>query len=264
MLPDKKVFALMKIYSLRISRLQNEEWFRFHTEFVELAIACGIELLRIVPIFPLYHTLYMEADSLFEVRRKSFYTRDTALANRLRCDMFRSLRDSTRSQLHLFTPADRAAAERVYAVIAKYKHPILKGSQPAGTAATDNLLQDLTSATGGSARMAQDVERLGLGRWVNGLHTANENYKESLARRMQEAAVRPPAGRLRELRRKTDFYYIHMIVVVNACLLTIPDTAGGDRGKILHFARQLNSCTARYRALLKGRRTRKNNETSWT
>ena len=276
----------MQISRFGISRLLNEEWFRFHTEFVTLALACGIAILEIARVFALYEPLYKEIDKQLEMLRLSFHTTETSEFDTLRKDMFRGLRDSAKSWLKSIVPDNKAAAEKVYAVAKKYDHSIMQGSLPARTAAIDNFLQDLTSTEGGDSKLAAEVQLLGLGKLVTGLQEANDNYKAALAIRTEEIASRPKVGRLLELRKEMDQHYTSMTTLINTILLGIPDTAdqipetqpetpGGSgpveeiiptgqpattEGKILHFAKQLNACIARYHALLKGRDTRKKNQ----
>ena len=278
----------MEIPRFEITALHNEEWFRYHTEFLTLAIACGLDILDFFHIFPLYEPLYHEADELLEIIRRSFYPPDTTEYEKLRKEVFRSLRDISKSQCRSLDPAEQSAATKVYAAIEKYSKSILRSSLPAQTAATDNLLQDLTSAQGSDSHLAAEVQLLGLDKWVESLHTTNENYKAALDKRGEVNASRPKTGRLQELRKEMDHCYTRIIEAVNSRLLTIPDmpanapeeqpeTPGGSgpveetlpltqpatpEEKILHFALRLNDCIARYHALLKGRQTRRKNLSS--
>lgn len=257
----------MTISRFGISNLLNEEWFRFHTEFFTLAVACGLDVLDFFQIFPLYEPLYREADEQLEIIRRSFYTADTAEYERLRKQVFRSLRNIAKSQCRSLNPAEQSAAVKVFAAVEKYSKSILRGSLPAQTAAADNLLQDLTSSQGSEARLATEIQLLGLNKWVGSLHDTNENYKDALERRSEANAARPKNGRMRLLRREMDHYYIRIIEAVDSRLLTLPDAPANapeeqletPGEKILHFAARLNDCVARYHALLKGRQTRKKN-----
>ena len=185
--PSNQKINNMPISRFRISSLQNEEWFRFHTEFFTLAIACGLDILDVFHIFPLYEPLYKEADQQLEVIRRSFHTPSTTEFGKLRKELFRSVRDTTKSLLRSLDPAEQSAATKVYAAIEKYSDSILNGSAPAQTAASDNLLQDLTSSQGSDAHLAAEVQLLGLGKWVESLQTTNDKYKEALAKRTEES-----------------------------------------------------------------------------
>lgn len=269
----------MDITKFKIGGLKNEEWVRFHFEFSDKAEECGINVLEIGRVYPRYKEMLKEADLQLEVVHKSFHTQETKIADQQRGDAYRGVRDTARSLLKSIDPADQAAATKVYAVAAKYNNSIQKGTLPARTAAIDNLLQDLTSAEGGDAKLAGEVQQLGLGKWVASLATTNENYKQALAQRIAEEAARPKAGRLPELRSEIDRYYTRMMEVVDTRLLTIPDTGeeeeeappsgpveertpDTDDAKVLHFAKELNRIIARYHAILKGRQTRKENQAS--
>jgi hypothetical protein len=266
----------MIISRFNISRLRNEEWFRFHTEYSGLAEECGVEFLELQRIYPLYKARYKEGDQLLELLRASFVTPDTTEANRNREKVFRGLRDAAKSLLNTLDPAKLEAAAKVYAVTRKYNDVISKGTLGAKTAAIDNLLQDLTPGEG-AVDLSAEVQLLGFGFWVTDLATANQAYKQALAERTGEEAVRPAAGRLPQVRAEVDHYYLHMINVIDARLLTVPDVEGGEEEdedppsppvegrdtpatdpeeKLRLFAHSLNACIARWKAILKGRRTR--------
>jgi hypothetical protein len=268
----------MTVTRFTIAKLRNEEWFRFHTEVKELVLLYGAELLGVVRLFVFYCTLYDEADRLLEVLRRSFTTAETSESDRKREAVFRSLRDVAKSFRSALDPAQQSAAEKVYAVVSKYNQAILRGSLASKTAAIDNLLQDLTTVSGG-IDLTQEVQLLGIGVWVTNLDTVNTAYKQSLAERSDEEAARSDAGRLRQVRMDIDHYYVNIINTIDALLLGIGGGSAGeaeededeDDGpvegrdalpeapdeKLLHFVRALNVRIARYKALLKGRQTRR-------
>ncbi|MDR2118371.1 MAG: DUF6261 family protein [Tannerellaceae bacterium] len=268
----------MTISRFAVPKLRNEEWFRFHTEVKELVLLYGAELLGSARLFVLYCTLYEEADHLLEVLRRSFTTAETSEADRKREAVFRSLRDVAKSFRRALDPAQQSAGEKVYAVVSKYSQAILRGSLASKTAAIDNLLQDLTTTSGG-VDLTQEVQLLGVTVWVTNLDTVNTAYKQSLAERSDEEAARSDAGRMKQVRLDMDHYYVNIINTVDALLLGISGGSAGeaeededeDDGpvegrdalpetpdeKLLHFARALNVRIARYKALLKGRRTRR-------
>ena len=252
----------MKIFRFKIDRLHNEEWFRFHTEFEMLTKECGLEMLGISQVYSFYHSLYREVDRQMEVLRMSFHTRDTMMFDRQRVEVFCGLRNSAKSLRKALSEVDQLAAAKVYAVVANYNPSLRSGTLPSRTAAIDNLLQDLLPGSGGDACLWDEVQQLGLAKWVESLREANQNYKMAMDRRIREAAARPKAGRLKEIRYQMDRHYTRMIWAVDNRLLTIPGATREEEEstqKVLRFARQLNRCIARYHAILKGRQTRKEN-----
>ncbi|MDR2388742.1 MAG: DUF6261 family protein [Tannerellaceae bacterium] len=276
----------MKITRLKTGRLRNEEWFRFHTEFVGLILLYGAELLGLLRFFIPYQGLYKEADHLLEVLLKSFITRDTTETNEKRCKVFKGLRDTAKSFQNVLDPEKQNAAIKVYAVANKYNNDIMKGSLAAKTGAIDNFLQDLKGNQGSGLDLTREVELLGLNVWVNDLLTVNEEYKQLHSERSDETAERPDPGRLKEVRREVDHRYVNMINVVDALLQAGNDGKGDheetpgededeepsgpveDRNelptdpdqRLLHFAKALNARIANYKALLKGRQTRSDNK----
>jgi hypothetical protein len=272
----------MKILRFLVGRLRNEEWFRFHTEYYGLVILYTAELLGIKRIFLLYEALLKEADRLLELLQASFSTTGTAEADYLRTEMFKGLRDAVKSFLHSIDSQTQTAAKKLHTVITKYGSAIMKGGRAAKTAAIDNLLQDLTHGES-LVDLSAEVQLLDLGQWVTNLNDANVAFKESLAERAGEAADRPEAGRLIQVRAAMDSYYIHMINSIDTLLIGIyggeaeeeeeeeeedngpveerdtPLPDGNDE-KIIRFAKELNVYITHYRALLKGRQTRKNKE----
>ncbi|MDR2389288.1 MAG: DUF6261 family protein [Tannerellaceae bacterium] len=269
----------MQIQKFGIRKLRNEEWFRFHTEFSELAVLCGLIILGLERLYPPFEALYKEADELLERLRKSFITINTTEANQQREQQYRGLRESVKTFLYSLDANVKAAAAKLNDVIGKYHATIMRGGRSAATAAIDNLLQDLTSTPGGMD-FSQEVHLLGVETWVNSLTAANQTYKEAMAQRIEESTRRPDTGRLKQVRLEMDFLYLSMTSAVNARLAAIgnipeeeeeeeepsgpvedrnlPDT---DDGKVIHFAKGLNFCIAHYKAILKGRHTRSEKKT---
>ncbi|MDR2809444.1 MAG: DUF6261 family protein [Tannerellaceae bacterium] len=251
----------MPVLRFNIYKLRNEEWFRFHTEFFDLATLCGPEALNIHLHFLSYCILYKEADGLLELLHKSFITTDTVQADQQRCRIFQGLRNTAKSLQKVLDPAKQNAAGKVYTMMNKYYNVLRKGTQAAKTAAIDNLLQDLTKDEGGMD-LSEEVLLLQLGEWVTDLTVTNNAYKQSLMQRTGEAARRPETGRLQQVRAKMDIYYTHMVHIVNAFALieeeNVEENAQPDMpdGKIIHFIKSLNFCVSRYKTLLKGRQTR--------
>jgi hypothetical protein len=266
----------MKILKFATGRLRNEEWFRFHTEVRDLILLYVAELLGLLRLFTPYQAMFEEADSLLELLRKNFSTNDTTTADRAREGVYRSLKDTAKSFHNSLDATKKQASERLYLVINKYSDTILRGTLSARTAAIDNLVQDLTIATG-SVNLPQEVQLLGLGAWVTDLETANTNYKQAWEERNAEDFERPEAGRLKQLRVDMDRSYTNMTNTIDA-LLSVVEVAppaeeegdGGDDGpvegrealptdpdeRVAHFAKALNLRIAHYKTLLKGRQTR--------
>jgi hypothetical protein len=242
----------MKIPRFKSDRLQNEEWFRFHTEFSELASRSDVAALRIELLFPPYRKLYGEADMLLELLHKSFITADMTACDRTRKQLFRSLRRSVKAYLYMTDSPEQRAAGKLHAVVRQYADHILKGTQAGQTAAIDNFLQDLRPGAG-SIDLSQEAGLLGLTSWLTGLGKANESYKNAWTARVKEAAGRPAAGRLKVVRARMDQLYTAMIRTIEATLLVAGPAEGA---KPLEFAGKLHPCITRYRALLKGRYTR--------
>jgi hypothetical protein len=243
--------------------LRNEEWFQLHSEFSHLAMRCGTEVLGIQHLFPPYRTRYNEVEKLLGLLPKSFTTADTREADRLRKMQFRGLRYAVKACLRRYDAAGKIAAMKVNTVTGKYKHTILTGGMSAKTTAIENLLHDLRHGEGG-ADLSEEIQLLELTSWVTGLDETNNAFIRSVNKRADEAAARPPVRRLQKVRAEMDHYYVYMMNLVDAQLMAISKTTpagktlptAGD-GKILHFAGTINSYILHYKAILKGRHTRK-------
>ena len=255
----------MQITRFTVHKLRNEEWFRFHTEFWDWVTLCGTDVLEITRLEAPYRMLYKEVGRLLDVLLRDLVAVDLVSAEQ-QCDgVFLCLRDTARSMQKVSDPIKQIAALKVYAVIDKYTDTVRKGNQTAKTEAVDRLLDDLTPGKG-SIDLSQELQLLNLGEWIGDLNTANKRYKQSLAERAEGATLSPEAVRLQQVRAEMDYYYTHMINVIDARLLTVapavdekeksptedynaePSTADE---KLLHFAKALNTCTARYQSLLK-------------
>jgi hypothetical protein len=271
LLPDS-IQKKMRVQILRftISKLRNEDWFRFHTEFWDFVTLCGTDVLEITLLCLPYRMLYKEADRLLDVVCKRLIATDPASVDRRRDGVFLGLRDTARFLQKDPDPEKQIAALMVYAVIDKYTHVVRKGSLVAKTAAVDSLLQDLTPGEG-KVDLAQELQLLELGGWIDDLSTVHRICKQLPAKRGGEAELRRETDRLLQVRAEMDLFYANIINVVDARLLTA-DAAGGygkDEGgagfpddgygaepstpdrKVLLFAGALNSCITRYKSHLK-------------
>jgi len=250
----------MKTIRPKSSRLNNEEWFRYHTMLRELIQRHGAEALGVARLFIRYLELLAEADAALEQARKSELTSDLVAEDEARVNLFRSLRDAIQAYQNFPDKNKEKAAQKLLDIIELYSKGIFLGSQANQTASIDNLIQDLTGTRGGNDVSAQ-VAILGIQPWVEALRESNAAYVDILDARQDEIAKRPAKGLLVKLRALTDHHYTCMMNIIDATLLAIEDrlpTAKPENDtQVVHFAQVFNASAAYYKVLLEQRKTKR-------
>ena len=209
----------MRIDPIKLSNLQNEEWFSLLTDFEITVPVYGADNLGITDLMAQLTVKYHKADKLLEVLRKSPHTEEIEEADRDRDKFFRDLSDVVKASRNLPPEANGKAAERLHILLSGYRKSVLSGSYAKESSALYNLLEDLR------VTYAADVTLLGLGKWVDNLRTAEEKFLAYRAERTKEELAKP-VEHLNVVRKDTDEIYRSIIDVVYARLVAAG--LGGD------------------------------------
>jgi hypothetical protein len=209
----------MRILKIYLKNLRNEEWFGLYAELRELVPLYGANALGITALFDLLEPLHDKADRLLERARKSTHTDRLKEAKRERNVYFRSLYGVVKKSRNLPLAADKAAAERLYVLLAGYRKAIINSSYAEESSAIFNLLQDLQNTC------PADITLLGLGKWVENLGAAQQKFKDILTARNKEYADKP-TEHLTKIRPRVDELYKSITQILYAQL--VAEGLGGN------------------------------------
>ncbi|MDR0750585.1 MAG: DUF6261 family protein [Tannerellaceae bacterium] len=209
----------MKVIKFKLSGLRNEEWFRFLTEFRDLIIHFTADAIGLNKLYAEFIILFLKADKLLLVLRKSAYTHELELADQKRDDLFRGFYEVVKGSLKQPGEAKQKAAERLFVLLGGYRTAVLSESYAAESAALYNLLEDL----GGTYEA--DVTTLGVTDWVTAISQAEQAFLSVSEARADESFAKPKND-LKLVRSQLDVFYTAMTGVLDAQLLA--DGLGGN------------------------------------
>lgn len=156
----------MEILSINSVKLQNEEHFKFQTDFRGLVETFTPATLGIEALYTAYLPFYINESEAIDVIRKSLVTDDLAIADVQRDTTFRGLLGTVKSATNHFKPELQKSAERLQIVCDNYGNIALKPYEQE-TVAINQLVNDL------QVSYASDIVALGLNEWVAELKAQN-------------------------------------------------------------------------------------------
>ncbi|MDR2809795.1 MAG: DUF6261 family protein [Tannerellaceae bacterium] len=209
----------MKAIRISIHQLHNEEWFDLHTKYKGTVNVHGSENIGLKKLMDSYDPVYLTADGLLQVIRKSAYTSEVATADKHRKTIFRGLTTVTKGSLNQPLENKQKAAIRVFNVLQVYRKSVLDSTYSEASGALHNLLQDL------SGPRAADITLLGLGDWTNALTQAEQAFQDVYGQRHDESVGKPKED-FKTVRVQLDTLYNAAIDILDAQLLI--DGLGGD------------------------------------
>jgi len=225
----------MKIEKFSLLHLRNDAHFQFHTEFRDLAIALGAEVLKIKPQFDAYLLLYDKVDEALKKIAKSAFTARIHDADAARDDTFIGLADVCRGMCRHFTPSVREAALRIQVVLDTYGNVAGKPLNEE-TAAIYNIEQELRE------KYASDLAATGIEQWVAELKARNNAFEALVKGRFDETAHKTDVV-LKEARKAADEAYGKIRDIINVYVV-LEGTAGYEA-----FIRTMNAVIAKYAAI---------------
>jgi len=156
----------MEILSINSVKLQNEEHFKFQTDFRGLVESFTPAALGIEALYTAYLPFYFNESEVIDVIRKSLVTEDLAIADTLRDTTFRGLAGTVKSATNHFKPELQKSADRLQVVFDNYGNVAIKPYEQE-TVAINKLVLDLQES------YASDIAALGLIEWVAELKAQN-------------------------------------------------------------------------------------------
>jgi hypothetical protein len=232
------------IKRIRFEKIRNNLHFEFFSSILLLLQTLGAGIVFLVGLIEQLITALAEEDTALDIMQRYEQTASIEENDRLRDNVFFSMREIVRATRKHFNPEKSAAALRLDTVFEAFKNaPHM--ALPAESAALHNLLQQL-------AVHVNDVELLGLTEYVAKLNEANEQVRMLTAQRESEAAFRAQ-HRVKEARKRVDVIYTEIIGKLEAVA-----TLEGEAAYNTIF-REINARVEEYQTILnreKGKRQR--------
>ncbi len=238
----------MKIESLNLQRLRNEEHFQFHTETTDLVDKYQPETLGIGMFFPFYRESLNQEKQALTKTGKSEFTDDIASADTRRDNILIGFSATVRAAEKHFDPMVKEAAGRIGFLLDKYGR-INDKSYEQETAAVNNLIEELEHDC------LDELMIIHLEPWLDQLRVANRDFENRMQQRYSEMAGKTPVT-MTIARGETDGFYHQITERINA--LVIVNGPQAYQG----FIDELNERVEKYQLILAQRKGRnsKNNE----
>jgi ElaB/YqjD/DUF883 family membrane-anchored ribosome-binding protein len=224
----------MKIESISLIRLRNDEHFQLVTELRKLITKHGAEALKIEALFSAFLPLYGAEDEALKKVVKSALTAEIQEKDKRRDHLFRGMVDANKSALNHFRPEVQKAATRLKIVLDTYGNVVEKPLSEE-TSALYNLLQDIRN------KYAQDAATVGLTEWVEELDAVNEAFGQLLDDRYEETSTRCDLV-LKQCRHEVDEVYRAIVERINA--LAVVEGAAAYEGFIRNLNAIIDKCAA--------------------
>jgi hypothetical protein len=236
----------MKILRIKLTKMRNEEWFQFFTEFKTFVTQATPEALDIEALYATFLALYGQADNSLETMRKSSYTSEIVRLDGVRDSTYQGLTEAVKSGLHHYLTPIREAAGKLEVILDHYGNLSVK-SYNEETAGIYNLLQDFRAK-------AAEVSILNLSGWLDELEANNQAFETAILARNAEGAGNIADVNMLEIRRQTDRCYLDTVERLEALMLIRGDAAFAG------FVNQLNTNIERYKSALSRRGHHKEEE----
>jgi len=222
----------MKINYANNEHFRNNEHFQFHTEFKDLVVKTGAQMLEIADLFTEYLACYADEDEAIDKIRTSAFTQSIKLAHIARGNLYRSMRYAVLSGMGHFNSEVKNAARKIKIVFDTYG-AIHRRSIISATAALYNFVQELED------NFSASVQTMGLADWLIHLKRSNEDVSNLVQNRFAEASAKTNLKTI-ITRNKVDDAYSRIISMINARLII------GNNAPCTNFARKWNVYIKRY------------------
>jgi hypothetical protein len=226
----------MKISTMNLRHLRNDEHFQYHSEFRDLITKHSAQALKIQPQFEEYLALYSKLDDGIKKVKKSALTAEIHNADKARDDMWGvivKINDAVRKHAD---PDVQAAGYRLQILFDTYGNVAAKPLNEQ-TSALYNILRDLKE------KYAQDVEAVHLKPWIDELEARNIAFEKLVQDRYDEAAAKTDVV-VKKARAALDESYRDILARISAYALLEGEA---DYAPFLHA---LNIITEKFAAIM--------------
>lgn len=232
----------MEIGTVALTRLRNEEHYKFNLDFQDLVNQYPEATSGVQPLFEPFQKVFAVEALALNVLRSSAITDDLVVADDRRDSIYSGVAGTIRSALNHFKPEIRAAAARLQKLFDSYGN-ISEKPYDQETAAIYKLVEELQS------HYRADVATLGITEWVEELARLNKAFDTLKNERYTEEVVKPQQN-LKLARIETDKAYRAIVKRINALIEVNGDTAYAG------FVAELNQRIENYQIVLAQRQGR--------
>lgn len=204
---------MMKLLTLSLAYLKNEEHFQFMTGIKELLTDENLENLQLDGLFPLFREALDKECKVIELVRKLAVNDTMGQHNGIRTNCYKSLVLAVRQYLvgDVYTEK-RTAAQKINAFIVHYKKLPVRGATER-IASYSNFLKDLRE------QCTDEIALLELNKWLTPLETANKTVESLWYQRAEIQGANRRQLRMVSARQSIDTVYRRMMGQLNVLLL---------------------------------------------
>lgn len=232
---------MQKLENIALLRMRNNEHFQFMTDVDQLIISNQASELAIDSLYPAFKTALAAEDTAMRVELGSMKSKSIEELDKLRDKTWNAI--SLRVKATLLSPlaSEAESAEFVSRIIDLYGDLRAK-SYNEESAGLSNLVADLQLPAN-----AEQVNKVGIQRWVTELKNQNDQFQTVFNERNAELANRE-SGDVRAVRLQIDPIYLQMAEIINATVVM-----GIAKPAAISFVSQLNEKIKYYKTTMASR-----------
>ena len=232
---------MQKLENIALLRMRNNEHFQFMTDVDQLIITNQASELAIDSLYPAFKTALAAEDTAMRVELGSMKSKSIEELDKLRDKTWNAI--SLRVKATLLSPlaSEAESAEFVSRIIDLYGDLRAK-SYNEESAGLSNLVADLQLPAN-----AEQVNKVGIQRWVTELKNQNDQFQTVFNERNAELAGRE-SGDVRAVRLQIDPIYLQMAEIINATIVM-----GIAKPAAISFVGQLNEKIKYYKTTMASR-----------
>lgn len=231
----------MKINSIKLPRLRNDEAYTFHLGASAFAVAVDCESLK--PLCAVYTAAFERLKAAIDFSSEKSAAFEARDADAARDNSWRGCNAYIKA-VAAYSPdlEERAAANKVATLFEKYKNPV-NLSLAEETSVLDNLIESI-EALGNDV-----VEAAGFGKWLADLKAKQNAYKAMAKANVSDAAAKV-LGEVKSARTEADKAYSSVVTMVEALAVVQGEAA------FTKFVSELNVIIDRQNQTTKNRSTK--------
>ncbi|MFZ4401201.1 MAG: DUF6261 family protein [Bacteroidales bacterium] len=216
----------MKIKKIELSKLRNEEHYKFMTDFKKSVTNLSPATLGIETQFQTFLPLYVDEIVSLDIIRKSAATEDLDVTDCIRNATYRGLYDAVKAASNHFKPEVKQAAYHLQKAFKPYGDITLKTFDEE-TIAINSLVADLKGS------YASDAAIAGITDWVMELKKNNDSFDTLKRKRFPEVENKNQI-RMKEVRTAIDNVYYTIVDRINALMIV------NGTSSYIGFANEIN------------------------
>lgn len=236
----------MKIETLMLSKLHNEEHHQFHSDIFKLINKFTASALDIDLVCQPYGVAIGKEDEVLSLIRKSIISEAMSEADRKRLAIYRGLQGIVKANINHFGTDVSQGANRLLVAIEHHGN-VPKKNLTKKTDAISSIVAEL------SGTFAKDVSTVGIADWVKELQARNEEFKALKDDRYSEAAAKT-TFHMAEVRQEVNAAYKTIVERVNALVVI------NGEANYKAFITEINGRIASYSLTISQRNSKSNNQ----